>query len=48
MASACNGEKNQNASQFYITLRDDLVSLDREHTVFGEITKGFDSLNRIN
>uniref|UniRef100_M1CJX3 Peptidyl-prolyl cis-trans isomerase n=1 Tax=Solanum tuberosum TaxID=4113 RepID=M1CJX3_SOLTU len=42
------GEKNLNASQFYITLRDDLDSLDGEHTVFGEITEGFDTLNRIN
>ncbi|KAH0773424.1 hypothetical protein KY290_010561 [Solanum tuberosum] len=42
------GEKNLNASQFYITLRDDLDSLDGEHTIFGEITKGFDTLNRIN
>uniref|UniRef100_K4B670 Peptidyl-prolyl cis-trans isomerase n=1 Tax=Solanum lycopersicum TaxID=4081 RepID=K4B670_SOLLC len=41
-------EKNLNASQFYITLRDDLDSLDGEHTVFGEITEGFDTLNRIN
>ncbi|KAK6773586.1 hypothetical protein RDI58_028824 [Solanum bulbocastanum] len=48
MASAGTGEKNLNASQFYITLRDDLDSLDGEHTVFGEITEGFDTLNRIN
>ncbi|KAK6773606.1 hypothetical protein RDI58_028844 [Solanum bulbocastanum] len=50
MASAGTGtgEKNLNASQFYITLRDDLDSLDGEHTVFGDITEGFDKLNRIN
>ncbi|KAK6797090.1 hypothetical protein RDI58_004791 [Solanum bulbocastanum] len=48
MASAGTGEKNLNASQFYITLRDDLDTLDGEHTVFGEITEGFDRLNRIN
>ncbi|KAG5572987.1 hypothetical protein H5410_062753 [Solanum commersonii] len=48
MASTGTGEKNLNASQFYITLRDDLDSLDGEHTVFGEITEGFDTLNRIN
>ncbi|TMW81798.1 hypothetical protein EJD97_007808 [Solanum chilense] len=48
MASASTGGKNLNASQFYITLRDDLDSLNGEHTVFGEITEGFDTLNRIN
>ncbi|KAK6773900.1 hypothetical protein RDI58_029139 [Solanum bulbocastanum] len=48
MASAGTGEKNRNASQFYITLLDNLNSLDGEHTIFGEITKGFDTLNRIN
>ncbi|TMW89836.1 hypothetical protein EJD97_016570 [Solanum chilense] len=47
-SSTGTGEKNLNASQFYITLRDDLDSLDGEHTVFGEITEGFDTLNRIN
>ncbi|CAK9174966.1 unnamed protein product [Ilex paraguariensis] len=45
MASA--GE-NLNASQFYITLRDDLDYLDGKHTVFGEIAEGFETLNRIN
>ncbi|XP_004252520.1 peptidyl-prolyl cis-trans isomerase CYP59-like [Solanum lycopersicum] len=48
MSSTGIGEKNLNASQFYITLRDDLDSLDGQHTVFGEITEGFDTLNRIN
>ncbi|KAL3503722.1 hypothetical protein ACH5RR_038171 [Cinchona calisaya] len=45
MASA--GE-NLNASQFYITLRDDLDYLDGKHTVFGEVTEGFETLSRIN
>ncbi|XP_010552435.1 PREDICTED: peptidyl-prolyl cis-trans isomerase CYP59-like [Tarenaya hassleriana] len=45
MASA--GE-NLNASQFYITLRDDLDYLDGKHTVFGEVAEGFDTLTRIN
>uniref|UniRef100_K4DEF8 PPIase cyclophilin-type domain-containing protein n=1 Tax=Solanum lycopersicum TaxID=4081 RepID=K4DEF8_SOLLC len=35
MAVAGTGEKNLNASQFYITLRDDLNSLDGEHAIFG-------------
>ncbi|KAG5106160.1 hypothetical protein JHK82_043130 [Glycine max] len=45
MASA--GE-NLNASQFYITLRDDLDYLDGKHTVFGELAEGFETLTRIN
>ncbi|BBH01488.1 cyclophilin 59, partial [Prunus dulcis] len=45
MASA--GE-NLNASQFYLTLRDDLDYLDGKHTVFGEIAEGFETLTRIN
>ncbi|XP_009627076.1 peptidyl-prolyl cis-trans isomerase CYP59 [Nicotiana tomentosiformis] len=40
--------ENLNASQFYITLRDDLDYLDGKHTVFGEIAEGLDTLNRIN
>ncbi|CAI0450444.1 unnamed protein product [Linum tenue] len=46
MASA--GE-NMNASQFYITLRDDLDYLDGKHTVFGEVAEGLETtLTRIN
>ncbi|CAI9088055.1 OLC1v1022287C2 [Oldenlandia corymbosa var. corymbosa] len=45
MASA--GE-NLNASQFYITLRDDLDYLDGKHTVFGEVAEGHETLTRIN
>ncbi|XP_051128492.1 peptidyl-prolyl cis-trans isomerase CYP59 isoform X2 [Andrographis paniculata] len=45
MASA--GE-NLNASQFYITLRDDLDYLDGKHTVFGEVAEGLETLMRIN
>ena len=48
MASACTRQKNLNASQFYITLRDNLNTLDGERTVFGEIALGFDTSNRIN
>ncbi|KAL2934621.1 Peptidyl-prolyl cis-trans isomerase CYP59 [Bienertia sinuspersici] len=36
MASA---GKNLNASQFYITLRDDLGYLDEKHTVFGQVVE---------
>ena len=48
MASAGTGEKNLNASQFYIALLDNLNSLDGERTYFVEITLGFDTLNRLN
>ncbi|XP_060187895.1 peptidyl-prolyl cis-trans isomerase CYP59-like [Lycium barbarum] len=47
VAMASAGE-NLNASQFYITLRDDLDYLDGKHTVFGEIAEGQETLNRIN
>ncbi|KAK1404129.1 Peptidyl-prolyl cis-trans isomerase [Heracleum sosnowskyi] len=40
--------QNMNASQFYITLRDDLDYLDQKHTVFGEIAEGLETLSRIN
>ncbi|XP_002965848.2 peptidyl-prolyl cis-trans isomerase CYP59 [Selaginella moellendorffii] len=45
MASAGEG---QNASQFYITLRDGLDYLDEKHTIFGEVAEGFETLTRIN
>lgn len=47
LAMASAGE-NLNASQFYITLRDDLDYLDGKHTVFGEVAEGLDTLMRIN
>lgn len=47
VAMASAGE-NLNASQFYITLRDDLDYLDEKHTVFGEVAEGHDTLMRIN
>ncbi|KAK4484903.1 hypothetical protein RD792_007504 [Penstemon davidsonii] len=47
LAMASAGE-NLNASQFYITLRDDLDYLDGKHTVFGEVAEGLDTLTRMN
>ncbi|KAG8386601.1 hypothetical protein BUALT_Bualt03G0165300 [Buddleja alternifolia] len=47
VAMASAGE-NLNASQFYVTLRDDLDYLDGKHTVFGEVAEGLDTLTRIN
>lgn len=40
--------ENLNASQFYLTLRDDLDYLDEKHTVFGEVAEGLETLARIN
>jgi peptidyl-prolyl cis-trans isomerase-like 4 len=47
LAMASAGE-NMNASQFYITLADNLDSLDEKHTVFGEVGEGLDVLEKIN
>lgn len=47
VAMASAGE-NLNASQFYITLRDDLDYLDGKKTVFGEVAEGLETLSRIN
>ncbi|GMH10688.1 hypothetical protein Nepgr_012529 [Nepenthes gracilis] len=47
VAMASAGE-NLNASQFYITLRDDLDYLDGKDTVFGEVAEGHETLMRIN
>ena len=44
MASA--GE-NANASQFYMTLRDELDTLDEKKTIFGQVSEGLDVLQRI-
>ncbi|PWA98975.1 Cyclophilin-like peptidyl-prolyl cis-trans isomerase domain-containing protein [Artemisia annua] len=43
-----NAGENLNASQFYITLRDDLDYLDGKKTVFGEVVEGLETLTRIN
>ncbi|XP_057765205.1 peptidyl-prolyl cis-trans isomerase CYP59 [Salvia miltiorrhiza] len=47
LAMASAGE-NLNASQFYITLREDIDYLDGKHTVFGEVAEGLETLTRIN
>ncbi|XP_024317384.1 peptidyl-prolyl cis-trans isomerase CYP59 isoform X1 [Brachypodium distachyon] len=47
VAMASAGE-NCNASQFYITLRDEVDYLDDKHTVFGTVAEGFDTLTKIN
>ncbi|KAI5014338.1 hypothetical protein ZWY2020_055728 [Hordeum vulgare] len=47
IAMASAGE-NCNASQFYITLRDDVDYLDDKHTVFGTVAECLDTLTKIN
>lgn len=45
MASAGS---NLNASQFYITLSDNLDSLDEKHTIFGQVAEGLEVLDALN
>lgn len=46
--SMANEKANENASQFYITLRDEVEHLDGKHTIFGSVAEGFDTLDKIN
>nr|GEX94261.1 peptidyl-prolyl cis-trans isomerase CYP59 [Tanacetum cinerariifolium] len=43
-----NAGENLNASQFYITLRDDIDYLDGKNIVFGEVVEGLETLATIN
>lgn len=36
-----------NGSQFYVTMGEDLHSLDEKHTIFGEVAEGLDVLEAI-
>jgi peptidyl-prolyl cis-trans isomerase-like 4 len=40
--------ENMNASQFYITMGQELSSLDEKHTIFGEVAEGWEVLEKIN
>jgi peptidyl-prolyl cis-trans isomerase-like 4 len=40
--------KGVSGSQFFITLGDDLDSLDGKYTIFGRVAEGFDTLEKIN
>ncbi|XP_034017573.1 peptidyl-prolyl cis-trans isomerase-like 4 [Thalassophryne amazonica] len=46
--SMVNNGNDQHGSQFLITTSEDLDYLDGVHTVFGEVTEGFDILAKIN
>eukprot|EP00271_Cylindrocystis_brebissonii_P005023 TRINITY_DN16979_c0_g1_i1.p1 TRINITY_DN16979_c0_g1~~TRINITY_DN16979_c0_g1_i1.p1 ORF type:complete len:762 (-),score=161.32 TRINITY_DN16979_c0_g1_i1:424-2709(-) len=48
LLAMASSEKNQNASQFYITTRAEVDSLDGKHTIFGEVAEGLETLTRIN
>lgn len=43
-----NKKPHTNASQFYITLRDNISYLDKTHTIFGQVVEGLDVLQKIN
>ena len=46
--SMANNGHGYHGSQFFLTLREDLDYLDRDHTVFGEVAEGLDVLMKIN
>ncbi|XP_013390811.1 peptidyl-prolyl cis-trans isomerase-like 4 [Lingula anatina] len=46
--SMVNNGNDMHGSQFFITTGDNLDYLDGVHTVFGEVSEGFDTLSKIN
>ncbi|KAL3321165.1 Peptidyl-prolyl cis-trans isomerase-like 4 [Cichlidogyrus casuarinus] len=48
MLSMVNNGDDKHGSQFFITLNVDLDSLDKSHTVFGQITEGMDIIEKFN
>src|SRR5271167_5181516 len=40
--------KGVSGSQFFITLGDNLDSLDGKYTIFGRVAEGFDTLEKVN
>ena len=46
--SMASGGPNLNASQFFVTTREDLSYLDEQHTVFGQLAEGEEVLMAIN
>jgi len=48
LVAMANTAPGANTSQFYITLGDNLDFLDGKHTIFGEVSEGFDVLDKLN
>eukprot|EP00770_Monocercomonoides_exilis_P001575 MONOS_1565.1-p1 / transcript=MONOS_1565.1 / gene=MONOS_1565 / organism=Monocercomonoides_exilis_PA203 / gene_product=Peptidyl-prolyl cis-trans isomerase-like 4 / transcript_product=Peptidyl-prolyl cis-trans isomerase-like 4 / location=Mono_scaffold00028:45011-46741(-) / protein_length=379 / sequence_SO=supercontig / SO=protein_coding / is_pseudo=false len=46
--SMAHGKENENASQFFITLDENLASLDGIYTIFGQVVEGIDVLMEMN
>lgn len=46
--SMINNGQDMHGSQFLVTLAENLDYLDGQHTVFGEVAKGFDVLDKLN
>ena len=46
--SMVNDGNERHASQFFLTLSENLDNLDRMHTVFGELTEGLDVVGKMN
>lgn len=46
--SMTNNGHNMHASQFFITLGEELDYLDGEHTVFGQVVEGLETLKKLN
>lgn len=45
--SPAGAGEDLNGSQFYITLGDNLYSLDEKHTIFGEVAEGLEVLEAL-
>ncbi|EIW76174.1 cyclophilin-like protein [Coniophora puteana RWD-64-598 SS2] len=48
VAPALNGDRGGCASQFFITLADNIDYLDGKHAVFGHVVEGLETLDKIN
>jgi len=48
LVSFVNNGNNQHGSQFFVTLANALDYLDGKHTVFGEVSEGFDVIEKLN